>query len=35
VFPDKDGKVVYSETVPEVVNEPNYDKALAALKSAL
>ena len=35
VILDKDGKVVYSETVPEVVNEPNYDKALAALKSAL
>jgi thiol peroxidase len=35
VILDKDGKVVYSETVPEVVNEPNYDKALAALKGAL
>src|SRR6187401_3418032 len=35
VILDKTGKVVYSETVPEVVNEPNYDKALAALKGAL
>ena len=35
VILDKDGKVVYSETVPEVVNEPNYDKAIAALKGAL
>ena len=28
----KDGKVVYSELVPEIANEPNYEKALAALK---
>jgi thiol peroxidase len=35
VILDKDGKVVYAETVPEVVNEPNYDTALEALKSAL
>ena len=31
---DKDGKVVYSEIVPEVTQEPNYTAALAALKSA-
>lgn len=30
---DKDGKVVYAEVVSEVTNEPNYDAALAALKS--
>jgi thiol peroxidase len=29
---DAQGKVVYSELVPEVTQEPNYDKALAALK---
>lgn len=32
---DKDGKVVYSELVKEVASEPDYDKALEALKSAL
>lgn len=32
---DKDGKVVHAEVVPEVTQEPNYDKALAALNSAL
>jgi thiol peroxidase len=32
---DKDGKVVYAETVSEVTNEPDYDAALSALKSAL
>lgn len=32
---DKDGKVVYSEIVPEVTQEPNYDRALATLKSQL
>jgi thiol peroxidase len=31
---DKDGKVVYAQVVPEVTSEPNYDGALAALKSA-
>jgi thioredoxin-dependent peroxiredoxin len=30
---DKDGKVVYAETVKEVASEPNYDSALSALKS--
>ena len=32
---DKDGKVVYAEQVKEVASEPNYDAALAALKSQL
>ena len=27
-----DGKVIYTEQVPEITQEPNYDKALAALK---
>jgi thiol peroxidase len=27
-----DGKVVYTELVPEIVQEPNYDAALAAVK---
>lgn len=30
---DKDGKVVYAEVVSEVTSEPNYEAALAALKS--
>lgn len=30
---DKDGKVVYSQVVPEVTSEPDYDAALKALKS--
>jgi thiol peroxidase len=30
----KDGKITYVEYVPEVTTEPNYDKALAALKAA-
>ena len=29
---DKDGKVVYAETVKNVSDEPNYDAALGALK---
>ncbi|GAB6122774.1 thiol peroxidase [Dysgonomonas termitidis] len=29
---DPDGKVVYTELVPEIVNEPNYQPALAAVK---
>ena len=29
---DAAGKVVYSELVPEIIHEPNYDAALAALK---
>jgi thiol peroxidase len=32
---DKNGKVVYAQYVPEVVDEPNYDAALNALKSQL
>ena len=31
---DKDNKVVHVEYVPEVANHPNYDAALAAVKSA-
>lgn len=30
---DRNGKVVYAELVPEVAQEPNYEPALAALKS--
>jgi len=30
---DKDGKVVHAETVKEVTQEPNYEAAMAALKS--
>jgi len=29
---DKDDKVVYTQLVPEIVQEPDYEKALAALK---
>ena len=32
---DKDGKVVYAEQVKEVAQEPDYDKALTALKGLL
>ncbi|MEW4454424.1 thiol peroxidase [Bremerella sp. JC817] len=32
---DSEGKVVYAETCKEVTEEPNYDAALAALKSLL
>jgi thiol peroxidase len=32
---DKNGKVIYCELVKEVGQEPNYDAALAAIKSAL
>jgi len=31
---DKNNKITYCEYVPEVTSEPNYDKALAALKAA-
>ena len=31
---DESGKVIYSELVPEHGNEPNYEKALEALKNA-
>jgi thiol peroxidase len=30
---DEKGKVIYTEQVPEIVQEPNYEKALAALKA--
>lgn len=33
VVVDENGKVKYTEQVPEIVNEPDYAKALAALKS--
>jgi len=32
---DANGKVVYKEIVPEVAQEPDYDSALAALKSLI
>ena len=32
---DADGTVVYEQIVPEVVDEPDYDAALAALKALL
>lgn len=32
VVVDENGKVVYTEQVPEITQEPNYDAALAALK---
>jgi thiol peroxidase len=32
VIIDGDGKVGYTEQVPEITQEPNYDAALAALK---
>lgn len=32
VVVDENGKVVYSEQVPEITQEPDYDKALAAIK---
>lgn len=31
---DKSGKITYCEYVPEVASHPNYDNALAALKTA-
>lgn len=30
---DEQGKVIYTEQVPEITQEPNYDKALLALRS--
>ncbi len=32
---DKNGKIVYAEYVPEAKSEPDYAKALAALKAAI
>jgi thiol peroxidase len=31
VIVDEEGKVIYGEQVPEIVDEPDYDKALAAI----
>ncbi len=32
VILDENGKVIYTELVPEITQEPDYEKALAALK---
>lgn len=32
VVVDEKGEVIYTEQVPEIVDEPNYDKAIASLK---
>ena len=32
---DKEGKVVYAQYVPEVASEPDYDKAMSAIKGQL
>lgn len=32
IVTDENNKVVYTEQVPEIANEPNYDAAIAALK---
>lgn len=32
IVADQDGKVIYTEQVPEISDEPDYDKALDALK---
>ncbi|HFX17721.1 MAG TPA: thiol peroxidase [Flavobacteriales bacterium] len=32
VIIDENGKVVYTQQVPEIVDEPNYDEVLAALR---
>jgi thiol peroxidase len=29
---NEDGEVIYTEQVPEIAQEPDYDKALEALK---
>ncbi len=34
VIIDRDGKIAYSDMVSEIVNEPDYDRALEALKKA-
>jgi thiol peroxidase len=31
IVADETGKIIYTEQVPEIVNEPNYDAALKAL----
>jgi len=33
IIADENGKVIYTEQVPEITIEPNYDKALEALKA--
>jgi len=30
---DKSGRVVYTELVPEITEEPDYDKAVEAVKA--
>ena len=35
VIVDKEGKIIYAEYVPEIVNEPAYDKALEALNRVM
>jgi len=32
IVADENGKILYTEQVPEIVNEPNYNAALSALK---
>ncbi len=32
IVADKEGQVVYTEQVPEITSEPNYDKAIAAVE---
>lgn len=32
VVVNKEGKVIYTEQVPEIIDQPNYENALAALK---
>jgi len=32
VIVDKEGKVTYTQQVPEIVDEPDYEEALNALK---
>lgn len=32
IVTDEKGKIIYTQQVPEIVDEPDYDKALAALK---
>ena len=34
VIIDRNGKIAYADMVPEIVNEPDYDRALEALKKA-
>ena len=35
VIVDKEGKIIYAEYVPEIVNEPAYDKALEVLNRVM